>query len=220
MSRKFVPAFMLIILIGVGVVFMWYYLGKQSAVEQVREQETREQGISNWQTYHSEEYGFEVQYPGNWRIEEEGFITPASHTFGIPVALAYTGPEGFNPLGFVIFGNQDYSNATGNSMFVRIDVLQRLTSYPSYEPGEQDVIYKHISQYYNPDGESVTLTTSFLKKDILFQLEGYSHIYSEENETLLRQILATFLFIDGSAATTVPKTCTECLNYDSSYTSS
>lgn len=189
-------------------IFTWEFFDYHSPFptqqqESVTDSEQSAINILAWQTYRNEEFGFEIEYPGEWKIEEKSFITPVSRTFGIPIALAYTGPEGFNPLGFVVFGNQNYSTGGDNTMFVRIDALQRLTGYPPYELYEQGVISKHISQYYNPNGESVTLATSFLKEDILFQLEGYAKIYNQQNEELLTQILFTFRFVEDEKPITV-----------------
>ena len=59
----------LIILIGGGI-FVWQYFGKQG--EEPNTSEVAKDKTAGWQTYRSEEYGYEVRYPSGWEIIDAG----------------------------------------------------------------------------------------------------------------------------------------------------
>ena len=70
MSNTFSKIWILVILIilAVGGIFAWQYFGKQG--EEPNTSEVAKDETAGWQTYRSEEYGFEVEYPQRYTVDE------------------------------------------------------------------------------------------------------------------------------------------------------
>jgi uncharacterized protein YxeA len=105
MSKKVIIGIIAVVIILVaGVVFWrWGNMKKADVIKQSpsqqqiasekKDQNTKESEIntSDWKTYRSEQYGFEVKYPPEWNVSEK--VLMKKETQGIPVPMPYIANE-------------------------------------------------------------------------------------------------------------------------------
>lgn len=86
----------LIAVIILGSSWLGYdlYTQKPVIVEETSEEETIDENlIEGWQTYRNEEFGFEFQYPSEWKLGEGQYIELKNNGFLINIYYPHPGPD-------------------------------------------------------------------------------------------------------------------------------
>ncbi len=144
---------------------------------------------TNWQTYQSEEYGFEVKYPGGW----DDKITPKSEKKAESIVLR---------------------DKFGDSLFLGGHVSRPYDEFGSVPPYKDEKIFLGgqpftLGYYGASDDHSNTIypidTNPLAKliKGSLFFISIYTHTDSSQRE--VEQILSTFKFIPSTGSTSSPQ---------------
>jgi hypothetical protein len=145
---------------------------EQQAVSEPEPQATQEAPMANWRTYTNEEFGFEVKYPGEWRIDEDG---SGSDTF----------PRWYK---FKVSGFSE-----DNYLFIEIN--NPAFGLPIGGPIKKDTFQVQNGIFERSFFKGFIYANASYKDDDFFVWFGCQESVSE-CESTFNQILSTFRFID------------------------
>jgi hypothetical protein len=170
---------------------------------QTNEDVVQDLDISSWQTYHNDEFGFEVSYPKEWKIQE-GFVfsiipQDVDPKYGGGIGVDFIDEKGTfgtgYPLTLILGYSQSPEDELHRESFDGIEPRTVVINDTSWEVIEGEVNFVPLhgprsfptqQHFYTYDGEE---TYYFISYNIYGKPEG---------EYLVEQILSTFRFVEQS----------------------
>lgn len=174
-SKKpiFLIVVIFILIIGIGILAWQLFVG------------------SGQETFASEEYGFEIQYPKSWTIEEETKETKYRLDIYHPKNLAEA--DTYGNIAIEVFVRSD------NKEFFekQIDLLKNKIEVGIFEEISANGIngYKRTELYQEGEGEAMVITELFPDKGfriLVWSIDSANKKYKKKTE----EILSTFKFLD------------------------
>jgi len=195
------PLIILIVVVLIIAGGTGYYFYKTS--QEQKEVERAEQVIgetASWKTYRNEKYGFEMQYPPEYLIEETledksvvsfGILKPSPVT-GKPFLSPYLVIWVLNnPKNYTLEKFYNFYSLRENEKLMETEVGKRV--YPYYKESDsiEPIEINGISAVKFWVGGYWRMTISILYKDKIFEIHGET-----KEEKIFNQALSTFKFIE------------------------
>jgi len=172
MFKKYVILLIIAIFIVAGAIFIAQKnAGKENKLLPL-EIKNDDNQISGWQTYHNDQFGFEIKYPKEW---ENNIITPKK---------IYFQQKTNKDIRFNIFMNQDVE----------------FYGFYSYKPSEEIVINgisSRINFYKNNKDGQIFIYISIKKENISYTFFTFSYSDEKAIENLFLNIFSTFKFTNN-----------------------
>jgi hypothetical protein len=178
------PLFFAALIISLGIICfaLWYGYNKQ--VQDLRNEETLKllvntptDPVSDWKTYRNEEYGFEIKYPPEWKIDtlrSDRVRSGSDLVFDI-------GLYGHNYEGIKV----DMSSSTVDEWVSEID---------------REVIIKISDFVVGGQPAKMVDTSEFAGKLIITKFDGRLYVFSTTGHMIDNGVLSTFKFIGTSTS--------------------
>ena len=203
MNQKGISSIVIIlIIVGVLVIggLFWYYQKTLQIISQPVPQVTPTDETANWQTYQNDEYGFELNYPKDWSVDEgcQKLGTLDSDSTRTCFRNSFGEPKSTDEVVLLILKKKyssidDYLNAQLEAAKKELG-----EGKVSFSKEKIDKGYKVTAKFpYSGDGSTASLTDIILmEQDQIFILR---QVYPKECQLaqceVLNQILSTFKFI-------------------------